>query len=232
MMLRMQEIMGVRVEMSVKEILRTPEVTGLLKNMNGFELNADRYAELLDNLPKQIAAQTSTTATDIVDRVSVERQAAINQMVSGIALERSATIVQLLDGVKMERQSLMQDINRLVLQSGQRTEAMATHMFLLAASLLLLYFLMRLLLRYIIDHPSRTFVGTLGVGLMLGMIAVAVIIAVLAYFHYTQPEPIEFSVTVPAAPLTDTLSTVAELETVPDRQVLSVQALFGQVVVS
>ena len=227
LMFRMQETLGVRIEMSMKEVLRTPEVTGLLKNVNGFEQNAERYAQLLDSLPEDIATQTSTTATNIIDRVSVERQAAINQMVSGLAIERSAAIVQLLDGMKVERQGLMQDINRLVLQSGQRTEAMATHLFLLAASLLLLYFLMRLMLRYIIDHPARTLVGTLGIGLMLGMIAVGVIVAVLAYFHYTRPEPIEFSVADPAPQLTAVLPATTELEQAPDRQVLSVQALFS-----
>ena len=226
MMLRMQEIVGQRVEMSVKEILRTPEVTGLLENMNSFEDSADRYAQLLDTLPEEIAAQTNTLATDIVGRVSVERQAAINQLVSGVAIERSAAIVQLLDGVKLERQALMQDVNRLVLQSGHRTEAMATHMFLLAASLLLLYFLMRLMLRYLIDHPSRTFFGTLGVALMLGLIALSVIVVMLLYIQRTLPEPIVFSVDAPVA-ITDRLPVTTEPEIVPDRQVLSVQALFG-----
>ena len=226
MMLRMQEIIGTRVEMSIKEILRTPEVTGLLENMNSFEDNADRYAQLLDTLPEEIAAETNTTANGIVDRVSVERQAAINQLVSGVAIERSAAIVQLLDGIKLERQALIQDVNRLVLQSGQRTEAMATHMFLLAASLLLLYFLMRLMLRYLIDHPSRTFFGTLGVALMLGLIALAVTVAVLRYIQQTLPEPIVFPAAAPA-PVMDTLSITTEPEIVPDRQLLSVQALFG-----
>jgi outer membrane protein OmpA-like peptidoglycan-associated protein len=212
--------------MSVKEILRTPEVSGFLTNIDSFEQNAGRYAELLDSLPEDIAAQTNTMATGIVDRVSVERQAAINQMVSGVAIERSAAIVQLLDGVKLERQALMQDVNRLVLQSGQRTEAMATHVFLLAAALLLLYFLMRLMLRYLIDHPSRTFFGTLGVALVLGVIALSVTVAVLLYIQQTRPEPIVFPVVAPAL-ITDTRPVTTEPEIVPDRQVLSVQTLFG-----
>jgi outer membrane protein OmpA-like peptidoglycan-associated protein len=125
-------------------------------------------------------------------------------------------------------------------------------MFLLVASLLLLYFLMRLMLRYIIDHPSRTFAGTLGVELMLGMIALAVIVAVLAYFSYTRPEPIEFSVaappvmediqmgtheqlqrttvSIPEVPVErggDSLDVAVETLQEPDRKVLSVQALFA-----
>jgi outer membrane protein OmpA-like peptidoglycan-associated protein len=226
MMLRMQEIVGQRVEMSIKEILRTPEVSGFLTNIDSFEQNAGRYAELLDSLPEEIAAQTNTTAINIVDRVSAERQAAINHLVSGVAIERSAAIVQLLDGVKLERQALMQDVNRLVLQSGQRTEAMATHVFLLAAALLLLYFLMRLMLRHLIDHPSRTFFGTLGVALVLGVIALSVTVAVLLYIQQTRPEPIVFPVVAPAL-ITDTRPVTTEPEIVPDRQVLSVQTLFG-----
>jgi len=226
MMLRMQEIVGTRVEMSVKEILRTPEVTGLLNNMNGFEQNAGRYAELLDTLPEDIAAASSTTATDLVERVSTERQAAINHLVSGVALERSAAIVQLLDGVTLERQALMQDVSRLVQHGSNTTEAAATHLFVLVAALLLLYFLMRLMLRYITDHPSRTFFGTLGIGLMLGVLALVVIATALSYMQYTRPEPIEFSVTQPT-PLTDPPAVTAESVAVSDRQVLSVQALFG-----
>jgi outer membrane protein OmpA-like peptidoglycan-associated protein len=238
LILRMQEMVGQRVEMSIKEILRTPEVTGFLANMNGFEQNADRYAGLLDSLPEELAAETNTTATGIVDRVSIERQAAINQ---------------LLNGVKLERQALMVDVSRLVQHSKNSTEAIATQMFVLAASLLLLYFLMRLMLRYLIDHPSLTFFSTLGVGLMLGMIALLVIVTVLIYMPSTRPEPIEFTVTAPSsreemaaerhqdlhgAPASiipeavpdrkeGDLPAAEDQAAVSDREVLSVQTLFG-----
>ena len=235
LMVRMQELLSGRFEISVKEILSTPEIQQLLDDIHGFEQNADQYAVLMAALPDDIAGATGETLTDMFGEISIERQAAINQLLSGIALERSATIVQMLDGVKLERYALMQNVERLVQHSEHEAEAMATHVFVLLVALVLLIFMLWLVIRSAPDRQSPSWLGTLGAGVTLIIIAVLILMAALAYVYGARSElptlpPVVTKIDTAGEdsqkPALLSVGTKPEHEVVEDSDVLSIQALF------
>jgi outer membrane protein OmpA-like peptidoglycan-associated protein len=220
LMVRMQELLSSRVEMSIKEILRTPEIHQLLDNINGFEQNADLYAVLIAALPDEIAGATGETLTDILGGISIERQAAINQLLSGIALERYI---------------LMQGVERLVQRSEHEAEAMTTHVFVLLVAVVLLIFMLWLVIRSSPTRQSPSWRGTLGAGVTLIIIAALILVAALAYVYRTRSElptlpPAAATIEpagedsrkpAPLLPKADPGNEVAE-----DSEILSIQALF------
>lgn len=235
LMVRMQELISGRFEISTKEILRTPEIQQLLDDIHGFEQNADQYAVLMAALPDEIADATGKTLNDLFSEVSIERQAAINQLLSGVALERSSTIVQMLDGVTLERHALMQSVERLIQHSEHEAEAMTTHVFILLVALVLLIFLMWLVIRFASNRQSKSWSGVLGAGVTLIIIAILTLMTVLAYVNRTRPElptlpPLSASIgpadkdSQKSAPLP--VKAEPEQEVMEDSEVLSIQALF------
>ena len=235
LMVRMQELLSGRFEISVKEILSTPEIQQLLDDIHGFEQNADQYAVLLAALPDDVADATGETLTDMFGEISIERQAAIDQLLSGIALERSSTIVQMLDGVKLERYALMQSLEWLVQHSEHEAEAMTTHVFVLLVALVLLIFMLWLVIRSSPDRQSPSWRGTLGAGIALIIIAALILMAALAYVYGTRSElptlaPVATNIDAAGEdsqkPALLPVRTEPEHEVVEDSDVLSIQALF------
>lgn len=247
LMVRMQELISGRFEISVKEILRTPEIQKLLDDISGFEQNADQYAELLDALPDEIAEATGKTIIESFETISIERQAAINQILIGVALERSATIVQIMDGVKLERyaaivqildgvkqerHALIQNAEDLVQHSEQQAETMITHVFILLLALVLLSFLLWLVVRFVLSKQSISWLTVLGAGAVLIVIAALILTAVLTYVNQTDPKlPPASDTTEPAdesSQMSTTLPAGSETEHKPveDVDVLSIQVLF------
>ena len=83
-----------------------------------------------------------------MSEISLEREAAITQLMESIGQERSAALVQTLEGVAAERGMLLKTIAQIVIWSDLQAKAMFARVFILSACLFLLYFLLRLVYRY------------------------------------------------------------------------------------
>ena len=190
LLIRMQELMILRLEMAMKALLRTPEMTQTLEDFSGIRNSAD-----------QLPMQAESIIEQTVTHVSAERQAAINQFLLGIGQERQLAIEQLtkaatrvraesidhaLEGFSQERAALNRDIEQLVERAGLEAETVATHLFVLGAALLLTYFLLRTIFHYATACPATTWYGKFTPALALFVVAVAVIAAVLIYVNYSS----------------------------------------------
>jgi outer membrane protein OmpA-like peptidoglycan-associated protein len=186
LLLRTQELVSRRLEMSMKTLLRTPEMQQLLTNISGFRASAERYAELLEALPSEVSTQTLALINPTLDKVSNERQAAIEQILVGISQERAATVRDLLLGVKQERGALASDVAQLVHQSSKETAVIVSHIFVFSAALVLLYFLLRLAYHFFSQPPSQAWYAKAGRLALVGVVGLPVIAAALAYAHHTS----------------------------------------------
>ncbi|MEA3412095.1 MAG: OmpA family protein [Pseudomonadota bacterium] len=202
LMVRMQDLMPRRFEMAVKEILRSPELGQTLDDISGFRESSERYAAVLETLPGEFSTRTQSIIDQTLEQVSAERQAAINQLMLGLAQERQLALEQIVEGVTLvraesidhileglgeERKALMNDVGKLVERSETEAEAMLTHTFVLAAVLLLLYFLLRMVYRYATDRPAETWTGRVAFAGLLVIAALPIIAAALVYVHYASP---------------------------------------------
>jgi hypothetical protein len=74
---KMQLIMGFQVELVYKQLIMQPEMNAILADISGFRATADRFAELVEQLPKQVADERSATVTDVSNLIAHERKAVL-----------------------------------------------------------------------------------------------------------------------------------------------------------
>jgi outer membrane protein OmpA-like peptidoglycan-associated protein len=236
LLVRMQELMSSRLEMSMKTLLRTPEMQQLLDDINGFRGSSERYAELLEALPAAVSTQTLALIDPTLDKISKERQAAIEQVLVGIAQERqealeqvlagvgqerAATVRDVLLGIEQERGALARDVARLLHQGSRETAVIVGHIFVFAAALVLLYFLLRLAYHFFSQPLAQAWYAKAGRLALVGVVGLPVIAAALAYAHYTASKlTLEFQTnragsTAPAADALNNIITRARLRGTP-----------------
>jgi outer membrane protein OmpA-like peptidoglycan-associated protein len=198
--LRMPELVSQRLEMSVKSLLRTPELAQVLGDIHGFRISSERYAKLMETLPAQVSLQTRATVNPVLETISHEREMAIEQALKGIAQERQAILEQLvqavdeqrgailsevLGSVDRQRQALTGDVAMLLERSEQEAEAMLTDIFVFSAALVLLIFLLRLIACQLGQPGPGGWVGRAGAGLLMVLVAVGVIAAAYGFVRVT-----------------------------------------------
>ena len=202
LVVRMQELLASRAEYTVQNLLTTPEIAQLLSDVTAFREVSNRYAELFETLPAQLTEQTRATIDqimaevtrqtvsiieDMMQQVSAERYTTIEQAMRGIAQERQVALEQLLQGVSEERRALLVGIDQVLDQGEQQAEQWVTHVFVLLAALILIFFVARLAYRYAADRPvgtpSRRWAACAGLGVM----ALLIVIAALAYVRRDLP---------------------------------------------
>lgn len=72
---KMQLIMGFQAELVYKQIVMQPEMDTLLKDVSGFRSTADRFADMVEELPKQVADERSAAISDAGKLIARERTA-------------------------------------------------------------------------------------------------------------------------------------------------------------
>ena len=103
-------IMNSQVELLFLELANKPESQQLISNIDAFKETSERYADLIEHMPKQIADQTDRTVDELMKAVAVERETAINQALEGIAKQLDGTIKQALDGVEQQREAVLKQL--------------------------------------------------------------------------------------------------------------------------
>ena len=197
--MRMQALIATRLELSVAESLSFPEINQLFNDVSGFRQVAEDYAVLIEKLPSDLTKEIDTLITDslvkvaeereaILTAVSIEREAALNQILEGISQERSAALVQTLEGLETERDAVLKTITAVVLWSDLQAKAMFNRVFVLVGCLVLLYFLLRLVYRYMRAREPFTAGDMIKTVLLLLITAIPVIALGVWCVDYTMPD--------------------------------------------
>ena len=201
--LRMQELMASRFELSVAETLSTPEILQLLNDVSGFRQVAEDYAVLMERLPADVAQEIDALVTSsllkigaereamieqAMSEISHEREAAITQLMESIGQERAAALEQTLEGIAMERSTLLKTIAQIVIWSDLQAKATFARVFILAACLFLLYFLLRLVYRYMRDRETFTFRHVLETVILLVIAAIPIMVIGVLFVEFTEPD--------------------------------------------
>ncbi len=200
---RMQELMASRFELSVAETLSTPEILQLLNDVSGFRQVAENYAVLMEQLPAEVAQEIDDLVTSsllkigaereamieqAMSEISAEREAAITQLMESIGKERTAALEQTLAGVAMERSTLLKTFAQIVIWSDLQAKATFARVFILAACLFLLYFLLRLVYRYMRDRETFTFRHVLETVILLVIAAIPIMVIGVLFVEFTAPD--------------------------------------------
>ena len=201
--LRMQELMASRFELSVAETLSTPEILQLLDDVSGFRQVAEDYAVLMEKLPADVVQEIDALVTSsllkigaereamigqVMAEISHEREAAITQVMESISLERTAALEQTLEGIAIERGTLLKTIAQIVIWTDLQAKATFARIFILAACLILLYFLLRLVYRYMRDRETFTFRHVLETILLLIIAAIPIMVIGVLFVEFTAPD--------------------------------------------
>jgi hypothetical protein len=201
--LRMQELMASRFELSVAETLSTPEILQLLDDVSGFRQVAEDYAVLMEKLPADVAQEIDALVTSsllkigaereamieqAMAEISQEREAAITQVMESIGQERTAALEQTLKGIAAERSTLLKTIAQIVIWSDLQAKATFARIFILAACLFLLYFLLRLVYRFMRDRETFTFRHVLETILLLIVAAIPIMFIGVLFVEFTEPD--------------------------------------------
>jgi hypothetical protein len=105
-----------------------------------------------------------------------------------IGQERSAALVQTLEGVAAERSTLLKTVAQIVIWSDLQAKAMFARVFILAACLILLYFLLRLVYRYMRDRETFTFRHVLETIFLLIIAAIPIMVIGVLFVEFTEPD--------------------------------------------
>ena len=201
--LRMQELMASRFELSVAETLSTPEILQLLNDVSGFRQIAEDYALLMERLPAEVAQEIDALVTSSLLKIGAEREAMIDQAMSEISREREAAITQLmvsigqertaaleqtLEGIAVERSTLLNTMAQIIIWSDLQAKAMFARVFILSACLILMYFLLRLVYRYMRDRETFTFRHVLETILLLIVAAIPMMVIGVMFVEFTKPD--------------------------------------------
>ena len=109
-------------------------------------------------------------------------------MLEGISQERSAAIIQTLEGIDAERDAVLKTITAVVLWSDLQAQAMFNRVFVLIACLILLYFLLRLVYRYMRTRDTFTYGDAIKTFVLLLITAVPIIALGVWFVDYTMPD--------------------------------------------
>ncbi len=98
---KMQLIIGFQAELVYKQLVMQPEMESLFEDISGFRTTADRFADLLEQLPNRVADERSAMFTDAERLIAGERTAVLR------AFDDKATVIHQIN------KSVQETLNRL-----------------------------------------------------------------------------------------------------------------------
>ena len=112
--------------MVYQELANKPEVKELLSQAAGFKEVSERYADLFANLPAQMAQVGTDTVNHTMKHLSVQSERTINQISNKLSTEREAAIEQALKGLSQEREMMIEQLKGVlaVERSAALTQAL------------------------------------------------------------------------------------------------------------
>jgi len=196
---RMQNLMAERAELSLDGVLAREDISQLFHDVSGFREVSEEYARLIDRLPADverlvskamiaISEEREATITQAITALSEEREAAIEQLARSVTSERQAALKQVLEGVQGERNEMMGLVLDLVVYSDLQAKATFARIFVLSACLILLYFLLRLVYRYMRGREHFHFGAVVSTILLLFLSATSIGAIGVMFVEYSKPD--------------------------------------------
>jgi uncharacterized protein YqgV (UPF0045/DUF77 family) len=183
---RLLIITNMQVELAYLGLVNKPEVQQLLSNATGFRETSERYAQILEQLPEQMAGVSNETINQLMQQVEVQRTAAIDhamkemstlrevtikevmeqvpvvsevmldQLMKRVAVERKEAIDQAFAGLAQERKDLILEVVNLVDQGERKAGEGMNQAFVLGAGLIVIFFLAMFVYRYASQRLFRS----------------------------------------------------------------------------
>jgi hypothetical protein len=198
--LRVQNMVADRAELAVASIMERDDVSQLLTDVSGFRTVAGEYARILDEMPDEvdrvlqknlaeIGKEREATINQAVTELSRERAAAVVQLLEAISTERQAALEQVLVGVKSERAQMMDLVLVLVTWADLQAKATFERIFVLSVCLVLLFFLLRLVYRYMLGREENfNFKMAVSTIALFCVIAIPIIAIGVLYVEFSKPD--------------------------------------------
>jgi len=197
--MRMQNLMADRAELTVASILAREDISQLLSDVSGFQDVAEDYARIMDRMPgdveriiheglADISEEREATITQAMTELSREREAAIVQLLGAVSAERRAALEQVLTGVQQERNEMINLVLDLVIWADLQAKATFARIFVLSACLVLLYFILRLVYRYMRDRENFNFRAAVSTIALLWLTAISIIAIGVLFVEFSKPD--------------------------------------------
>jgi hypothetical protein len=136
----------------------------------------------------KIGAEREAMIEQAMSEISHEREAAITQLMDNIGRERSAALEQTLEGLTTERNAVLETISDIIVWSNLQAKALFSRVFILTACLILLYFLLRLVYRYMRARETFTLSDVLQTVILLIVVAIPIMLIGVFFIEYTEPD--------------------------------------------
>ena len=192
--IRMQEVVAGRLEITMMEFMQSQEMSQMFGDVHGFRDSAERYAEVaerfaevMETIPEELKGVTAFALAEVsreraaainqmFEGVAIERNNAIEQILQGVAAERAMTLEQTLQGLQSERVGLLKEVAHIFFWLELEMEALVVRLFLVFASLIIMWFSLRLIFRYWADRVADNYLKTVGVLLLITITAVTILL--------------------------------------------------------
>ena len=196
--IRMQELVASRLEISVQEMMQSPDMVQLFDDVHGFRQSAERYADLMETMPDEfkdvttyalteVSRERAAAITQILEGVATERSDAIDQRLEGVAEERAQTLEHTLAGIQKERIALLKAVAQVFYWLELEVEALVIRLFVIFSGLMILWFSLRLVYRYWVDRVASNFTKTVGALVLIIISGVPTVL--LGAYLVTRIEP-------------------------------------------
>lgn len=155
LMSRMQLVLSFQIELAYVEMLFQPEADGIVDTTQRLTGVTERYAEIAENLPDKISAETAGLINLLFANLAQNRDETIAQILTGltqwqdqtisgvmtsVSTEREAAIEQAISGLIVQQEALFKQMDTIVDQGGDEMEDTLNHAFMLGVLLILIFF--------------------------------------------------------------------------------------------
>lgn len=173
LMSRMQLVINFQIKLAYLEMVFQPEAEGLLDTSKKMIGVTERYAEIAENLPKEIGKEAAglmgllftdlaknrdETISSVLTGLTQWQNTTINEVMTNVSTEREAALKQVIEGIVQQQNDLYKQVNTLVDKSGNEFEETLNHAFILGVLLILVFFvalsLYKMLIARRFDSPQ------------------------------------------------------------------------------
>lgn len=167
---RMQLLLNFQIKLAYLEMLFQPEADGIIDATQDAMDISDRFADIAEDMPEDIREEASILMAEMFREV--ERQSnntlaqafhgvtewqdeMITNVMTNISKEREAAINQAVAGLVEQQAVLFTRVDDLVNKSGGEMEETLNHAFMLAAMLIVLFFVLLTLYKLFVTKPRQ-----------------------------------------------------------------------------
>ncbi len=168
LMSRMQLVISFQIKLAYLDMIFQPEANGIVDQTKRITGITERYAEIAENLPKELGAETTMlmnnlfanleknrndTIADVFAGLTTWQNATITGVMASVSAEREAAINQIIEALTLQQNELYSRADQMVDRSGNEFEATLNHAFMLGILFIVFFFIMLTLYKVFIARP-------------------------------------------------------------------------------